>query len=536
MTDLVKTTTPDADHLADRPANQLGQISLGKLTVALLVVVGTVAYVMIEVGGLPQAPIIILASIVGVYMAMNIGANDVANNMGATVGAGALTITGALVIAAVFEGAGALIAGGDVVGTISKGIIDPAAISDSGQFIRLMLAALLAAAIWLNLATWVGAPVSTTHAIVGGVLGAGLAAAGMSSANWPVLSKIAASWVISPVVGALVAAAFLAAIKATIVYRRDRVAAAKKWVPVLVAFMGAAFAAYLQMKGLKRVWQPDLLTIFLLSLASAGLIFMIVRPLVAASAKRMENTRDGVARLFTVPLICAAALLSFAHGSNDVANAIGPLAAIVHSAGESGIAAKVTIPLWVMLVGTIGLAAGLGIYGGRMIRKIGFEITEIDRIRAFSVALSSAITVICASALALPVSSTHIALGAIFGVGFLREYLENEAAKVRAIREAFDNDEEPSLFGSARAELKRWRANGDAVVEGEWIDSEGRRHSIQIDRAGAAVQMCQRQKLVQRSYMRTIVMAWLITVPATAGVAGLIYFALTLVRLPGLTG
>ncbi|MCZ6770965.1 MAG: inorganic phosphate transporter, partial [Proteobacteria bacterium] len=377
------------------------------MAAALLVVVGATFYAMINVAGFPNAPVVLLASVVGVYMAMNIGANDVANNMGAAVGSGALKMTSAIVIAAVFEAAGALIGGGDVVDTISKGIIDPAAFSDSGQFIRLMLAALLAAAVWINLATWVGAPVSTTHSIVGGVLGAGLAAAGMSSANWPVMGKIAASWVISPLLGAIVAAVFLAAIKAAIVYRQDRVTAAKKWVPVLVGILGAAFAAYLSIKGLKHVWRPDMATISLVSLVTFGLIHAIVRPMVAASAKTMENTRQDVSRLFTIPLICAVALLCFAHGSNDVANAIGPLAAIVHSSSESGIAVKVNIPHWVMLLGALGLTAGLGIYGAKMVRKVGYEITEIDRIRAFAVALSSSITVIFASALALPVSSTH---------------------------------------------------------------------------------------------------------------------------------
>ena len=288
-----------------------------RLLAGLGMLAGAAAYVATEVPSQSHLLVIVVAGVIGMYMAMNIGANDVANNVGAAVGSGALTMMGALAIAAVFEAAGAFIAGGDVVGTIKKGIIDPAAIDSADTFIFLMLAALFAAAIWINIATMAGAPVSTTHSIVGGVLGAGIAAAGVTVVDWGVMGKIAASWVISPVLGALIAAAFLTLIKWGIVYRDDKIAAAKTWVPILVGIMGAAFAAYLMMKGLKQVWQADVPTTVAVSVAAFAMIYFIVRPMVAQAGKTMANTREDVGRLFTIPLILSAALLCFAHGSND---------------------------------------------------------------------------------------------------------------------------------------------------------------------------------------------------------------------------
>ncbi len=510
-------------------------LSARPLLVAVLVVIGAAIYVATQVSGTPQAPVIIFAGVVGIYMALNIGANDVANNVGPAVGSGALTMAGALAIGVVFETAGALIAGGEVVGTISKGIIATDAVPGASSFVRLMLSALIAAALWINIATYIGAPVSTTHSIVGGVLGSGIVAAGMSSVNWPVMGKIAASWVISPVLGAAVAAAFLGLIKIAIVYRYDRIAAAKKWVPFFVAIMGAVFSAYLLTKGLKRIWRPDAATIMVISLGCMALVYGVVKPMVATMARKLENTREDISRLFTIPLICSAALLSFAHGSNDVANAIGPLAAIVHVAAAGDVAAKIDIPQWVMLIGAMGLAAGLALFGTKLVRRVGSEITEIDQLRAFSVALSASITVIIASALALPVSSTHIALGAVFGVGFLREYLENRADKVRAIRELYDDYREPMLFDTPRSEMRSLRAAVEELVKDMPADARRQHISGLTERAEFAVKTWQRKILVRRSHLRTIVAAWLITVPATALISGLIYLVMTNIPLPGLS-
>ncbi|MCH7889272.1 MAG: inorganic phosphate transporter [Proteobacteria bacterium] len=518
--------------ISSNPRDAAGKEAGLRLLAGVAMLVGAAAYVATEVSGHPQALVVGVAGLVGMYVAMNIGANDVANNVGAAVGSRALTMTGALAIAVVFEAAGAVFAGGDVVATISKGIIDPHRVATADHFVWLMLAALLAAGVWINLATYVGAPVSTTHAIVGGVLGAGTAAAGIDVVDWPVMGKIAASWVISPLMGAAIAAALLAFIKAAIIFREDRIAAARKWVPALVAVIGAAFAAYLMMKGLKRVWKPDPATTLAVSGAAFATIFVIVRPMVAAAAETMENTREDVGRLFTIPLIGGAALLCFAHGSNDVANAIGPLAAIVSAAGEGGVAATVVLPPWVIVIGALGLSAGLALFGGKLVQTVGTEITEIDRVRAFAVVLSAAVTVIIASALALPVSSTHITLGAIFGIGFLREYLENQAEKVRIIREFFDDETEPSLFDTARGEIE-WR---HSVLQRALKDLLPERDRIRYfeltQQAEAAVTNWQRKKLVRRSLLRTIVMAWLITVPATAAIAGLLYLGATAIVGP----
>jgi len=196
-------------------------------------------------GAQPSNYVVIAAAAFGAYMAVNIGANDVANNMGPAVGAKALSMGGAIIIAAICESAGALLAGGDVVSTISKGIIDPASVADSQVFIWAMMAALISSALWVNLATWVGAPVSTTHSVVGGVMGAGIAAAGMAAVNWPSMSMIALSWIISPVLGGAVAAMFLALIKSQILYQEDKIAASRRWVPILIGVMSGVFATYL---------------------------------------------------------------------------------------------------------------------------------------------------------------------------------------------------------------------------------------------------------------------------------------------------
>ena len=251
---------------------------------------GAAVYVGAEAAGSDQILIIVIAGVIGMYMAMNIGAN----NVGPAVGSGALTMIGALAIATVFEAAGAILAGGDVIGTIQKGIIDPEAVADPASFVRLMLAALFAAALWINLATIIGAPVSTTHAIVGGVLGAGVVAAGFGVVDWAVMGRIAASWVISPLMGTLIAVAFLTLVKALIIYREDRIAAAQTWVPVLVVIMGAVFSAYLTMKGLKRVWQADVATIIAVSATAGFMIYFIVGPMVVAAAKTMKKTREDV--------------------------------------------------------------------------------------------------------------------------------------------------------------------------------------------------------------------------------------------------
>jgi len=474
----------------EKATSVMGQRNLN-LGFGLLFLVGVWVFTFFQAGGQDSYAILSIAAIVGGYMAMNIGANDVANNVGPAVGSKALTIVGALIIAAIFEAAGALIAGGDVVTTISKSIVSPDSFSDPTIFVWAMLSALLAAAIWVNLATVLGAPVSTTHSIVGGVMGAGIAAAGLGAVDWVVMSAIAASWVISPVLGGVIAAGFLAFIKFFILYREDKVAAAKRWVPVLVAIMACAFSVYLVTKGFKRIWKPDGTTVVLIGIAAFLITYGSLRGRISRAAENMENRRRSVGELFTIPLICAAALLSFAHGSNDVANAVGPLAAIVSVLSGGDVSAKVSLPFWVLAIGAVGISIGLLLFGPKIIEIVGEKITKLDRVRAFCVALSASITVIIASTLGLPVSSTHIAVGAVFGVGFLREYVTNRGSHVQAAR---------------------WGDTAAPMSEGELSRRFAKSH---------------KRKLVRRRHLMTIVAAWIITVPASAILASIVFFAIS---------
>lgn len=404
----------------------LGVSLIFLLLVALIVGAGFSRY--------EEALLIAFAAVIGGYMAINIGANDVANNMGPAVGGKVLTVGGAILIAFICEAAGALLAGGDVVQTVSKGIITPNEDISVVDFRFLMLSALLAAALWINLATLLGAPVSTTHSIVGGVMGSGIAAAGLGLVNWATMSKIAASWVISPLFGACVAALLLFFIKVKIFDQKNRAAAAIKWVPILIGLMAAAFAAYMAMKGLKKIWQPSTIEITVFALMAFSGVYFAARPYIAKSLNGLSGDTKSINALFHIPLIAGAALLSFAHGANDVANAVGPIAAIVSTIGEgSDIANKVSIPFWIMVIGAFGIALGVGLFGPKLITIVGEKITRLNAPRAYCVALSSAITVLIATTLGLPVSSTHIAVGAVFGIGFLREFTENPKGKKRRL-------------------------------------------------------------------------------------------------------
>ncbi|MBB5319708.1 inorganic phosphate transporter [Marinobacter oulmenensis] len=474
---------------------------------------------------LPGNMLLMAAAVIGGYMAINIGANDVANNVGPAVGSGAVSLGMAVLLAAVFEAGGALIAGGEVVSTIKGGIIDPTVLEEPKAFVWLMTAALLAGALWLNLATWMGAPVSTTHSIVGGVLGAGIAAGGWGIADWSVMGKIAASWVISPVLGGLLAALFLFALKKAVLYRQNLVASARTFVPWLVAIMAWAFASYLMIKGVKKVVKVDFLDASLIGLAVAVAVLLIMRRLVSRIAATMENTPQAVSNLFTWPLIFAAALLSFAHGANDVANAIGPLAAIndaIQAGG--GVVTSASIPLWVMMVGALGLALGLMLFGPRLIKTVGTEITELDKTRAFCIALSAALTVILASQLGLPVSSTHIAIGGVFGVGFLREYLKsNYVSQLHSVIQHHEPEDQERL----RSFLKDFR--NSSVEEMERLLKQAKKGKSQTPLSKSErkrLKKLYREEMVKRSHLFKIAAAWIITVPASALLAALLFFTL----------
>ncbi|MBS9782761.1 MAG: inorganic phosphate transporter [Arcobacter sp.] len=501
--------------------------SFAKLSLALLFVALVFLWSYTSYGDVPNNTFLIIGAIFGAYMAMNIGANDVANNVGPAVGSKAMTLMWAIIIAALFEALGAFVAGGDVVKTIKKGIIDPALIVNPDIFIWAMMAALLSAALWLNFATSIGAPVSTTHSIVGGVMGAGIAAAGFSIVSWGTMAKIASSWVISPILGGIIAASFLYLIKKKIVYKKDMIQSAKTVVPYLITLMFWAFSTYLILKGLKKLIKLDFLSAAGISLVLSVVVFILLKPVIIKAANKLENSREGVNTLFTIPLIFAAALLSFAHGANDVANAIGPLAAINDAVVNNGISTKVGIPFWVMAVGAFGIAIGLALYGPKLIKTVGSEITELDQMRAFSIAMAAAITVIIASQLGLPVSSTHIAVGGVFGVGFLREYLElSEKRFLKELRKRFKkhkkelNDMESELKKLEKIEEKT-KANYIRIVE---LYKDIDKKQDQVKQEKKDVKEAKQMKYVKRDAVKKIIAAWLITVPAAALLSAMVFF------------
>lgn len=506
--------------------NRGDQVRLG---IGLLFILSVMLYAASQSVG-EVSIMLVMAAMVGGYMAMNIGANDVANNVGPAVGARALTLGSALVIAATFEVAGAIIAGGEVVGTIRNGIIDPNLIPDTDTFVWIMMSALIAGALWLNIATAVGAPVSTTHSIVGAVLGGGIAASGFDIVNWRTMGGIAASWVVSPVLGGIVAAAFLYLIKRSITYKTDMMGAARQVVPWLVAAMAMVFSVYLSQKGLNQIVKVSLLQAAMIGAIVAVGVFALVRWQVKQPKNLLLEGKQGVNSLFTVPLIFAAALLSFAHGSNDVANAIGPLAAIVdvYTAHPGQFGTSASIPLWVMMIGALGIAIGLALFGPKVIRTIGSGITELDQMRAFCIAMAATLTVIIASQMGLPVSSTHIAVGGVFGVGFLREYLKkNYDRMVSEIKEHHPEDDQVAID----AFLQRF-SNADIQQKGVMLRdlkalskaNEDPAHFSKGERKH--LKRVYRKELVKRSQIMRIVSAWVITVPATALMAGMIFFML----------
>ncbi|HFD11142.1 MAG TPA: inorganic phosphate transporter [Crenotrichaceae bacterium] len=505
-----------------------GHLNLLRLVLAISFLVAVTIYGIYFLPG--SGSFLIIAAVIGAYMAMNIGANDVANNVGPAVGSGSLSMAQAIVIAATFESAGALIAGGEVVSTIKKGIIDPALISNGDVFIWLMMAALLAGALWLNIATTIGVPVSTTHSIVGGVLGAGIAAAGWGIADWGVMGKIAASWVISPVLGGLIAALFLYLIKRNITYKEDKLLAAKKVVPFLVALMAWAFSTYLILKGLKKIWKIEFHYALGFGLVFAAIIYTLIKKPIAQKATQLTNTKSSINTLFTLPLICSAALLSFAHGANDVANAIGPLAAINDALTTGGISNKASIPLWVMVIGALGISTGLALYGPKLIRTIGSEITELDKMRAFCIAMSASITVIIASQLGLPVSSTHIAVGAVFGVGFLREYLKTSYSEMLdEICHHHDDKDHAALEEFLRRFHKASIEDRGLMIK--QLKAKKKQSPLN-KKARKRLGKVHGKELVKRSAVHRIAAAWLITVPMSAFLAAFLYFTIRGMLLP----
>jgi len=371
--------------------------------------------------------LLITACLFGFFMAWGVGANDVANAMGTSVGSKALTIKQAILIAMIFEFAGAYLAGGEVTSTIRKGIIDPSILADTPELLVFgMMSSLLAAGIWLMVATSFGWPVSTTHSIVGALVG--FAAVGISpdAVSWGKVGKIVASWVVSPVTSGIIAFFLFRTVQGLILSKKHPFRAAKRVVPYYIFLVGFIIAMVTLLKGLKHIGlEIDFVESVLWSVAF-GIATMLIGVVLLRRIQVEAGDDDdfhfaSVERVFAVLMMFTACAMAFAHGSNDVANAIGPLAAIsgiISSGGE--VAQKSAMPAWILLLGAVGIVAGLAMYGHKVIATIGNNITELTPSRGFAATLAAATTVVIASGTGLPISTTHTLVGGVLGVGLAR--------------------------------------------------------------------------------------------------------------------
>lgn len=373
--------------------------------------------------------LIMVAVIFGVFMAWGIGANDVANALGTSVGSGAITIKTAIIVAAIFEFAGASLAGGNVTRTIRKGIIDPTQIGDRPEIIVYgMIAALLAAACWLAIASAKGWPVSTTHSIVGAIVGFAVAGIGIDAVAWGKITQIVASWVVSPVLGGGFAFLLMLSIQKLIFNAEKPFQAAVRFGPYYIFLVGFVISLVTMFKGLKHL-KIDLSipASFLVAGAIGAIVAIIGRHAIRRVTIDEEADKDfhfaSVERVFAPMIVFTACAMAFAHGSNDVANGVGPLAAVyglVKSGGE--VTQKLDMPFWILALGGIGIVVGLATYGYRVMQTIGGKITALTPTSGFCATVAAAITVVFASRTGMPVSTTHIAVGAVVGVGLARGF------------------------------------------------------------------------------------------------------------------
>ncbi len=369
----------------------------------------------------------IMAIVFGFYMTWGIGANDVANAMGTSVGSGAITVKQAIVIAAIFEFAGAFIAGGTVTKTIRKGIIDPSSISGTPEILVYgMLAALLAAGIWLMVASTRGWPVSTTHTIVGAIVGFAVVGIGVDAVNWDKIGKIVASWLVSPLIGGSIAYVLMMSIRKLIINTENPFQNAKKWGPMYIFLVGWIVSLVTMFKGLKHLNLEFTVIESFMAATVFGIICALIGRVMINKVTVDENAdKDfhfaSVEKVFLPMMVFTACAMAFAHGSNDVANGIGPLAAVVDIISNDGaVTQKSGLPLWILFLGGTGIVIGLATMGYKVMQTIGTKITELTPTRGYCATLAAAITVVVASKTGLPVSTTQIAVGSVMGVGLAR--------------------------------------------------------------------------------------------------------------------
>lgn len=447
--------TEAAQRYALRPVWQLGLAMLA-LVAGLILVLG--------LGGGPSVFAGVAAGlIVAGWLGLAIGANDVANSLGPAVGAKAIGLVPGLCLVALAEIAGAGLAGDAVTHRLASGILRAAASSDLTSLQLVMLSALIGAAAWITTATGAGLPVSTSHSIVGGVAGAGVVALGIGAVNWSALALIASSWVLTPLVSGVLAAAVVIFLRRRVLDAPDRAAGARRWLPVLVGLMTLLFAAYLCLLAWPEIGAAGSLAVAVLAgLAGGG----VTRRMLEAELARADGD-PGSKRLLRPPLLVAVTITGFAHGANDVGNIAGPLSVII--AGDPA-GALARMPLVLLLLAGLAIATGTVLFGRRLVVMVGSGITRLNADRAFCVALATGATVLCASAFGLPVSTTHIAVGGIFGVGFAREWLDRRSDRMR--------------------------------------------HPLPAEET-------RRRMLIRRSHVATITAAWVVTVPAAAAIGGL---------------
>ena len=370
-----------------------------------------------------------LAAAFGLFMAWGIGANDVANAMATSVGSKALTIKQAILVAAVFEFAGAVLAGGEVTSTIRKGIVDASLLTgmDNGAELLIygMLAALLAAGTWLLVASSRGWPVSTTHSIVGAIVGFAAVGIGMDAVQWGKVGTIVMSWVVSPLTAGFIAYVIYGSVHKLILSQEDPLTRAKRYVPVYMFLAAFTITLVTILKGLKHVGLTlSMRDSYLLAIgiaAAIGVLGAVVINRIEADPKAEKKDHFvTVERVFGVLMVITACGMAFAHGSNDVANAIGPLAAVIGAATTGEIASKSALPIWVLFIGGGGIVIGLATFGRHVIATVGKKITQLTPSRGFAAELAAATTIVVASGTGIPISTTHTLVGAVLGVGLAR--------------------------------------------------------------------------------------------------------------------
>lgn len=366
--------------------------------------------------------ILIAAVLVGLYSAINIGANDVANAMATSVASGALTIKRAVVVAGVCDILGAVLVGSHVANTIRKGLIDPLQFSDKPTlFLFGMLAAVLGSALWVNIATYFKLPVSTTHSIIGGVIGFGLVSVGIAGIKWKVVLFVALSWIISPVFGGIIAFTIFSIIKKFILSSKEPIAQTRKIGPFFTGMVGFILSLAVTFKGLKHLHLDlPIIEALLISLCVGAGGFLLGSFLLRRYKERDTDPYYQVEKMANPLQVLSAGFQAFSHGANDVANAIGPVAAIVIVIQTQKVEMQVAIPLWLLLLGGVGLAFGVYTWGYRVMETVGEKITSITPTRGFSAEFGTATTVLLCSRLGMPVSTTHVAVGNIIGVGLAR--------------------------------------------------------------------------------------------------------------------